>query len=285
MTLVNVICYYCGSKRSSIFDSENGFNLVKCDICGLLYVNPRPSDDDITKGAETGLHQGEQTLDLTGSFNEEQVKRFNIILNKIYVKNIPDDNSSWLDIGCGHGEFLIALKENFDSKMILKGCEPNSSKIDSALSKGLDVETFFPEEHDGVYDYVSLLNVYSHLSNPLNSLNSWKNLVKVGGELLIETGDTTGLTKHTIAKPYYLPDHLSFATKDIVVDILKRVGFEIIKIHYFRHQGIPDLNLMNVPYDIKETITGKKNIKELKKYSRKYSHRDMWIRAKRVNSE
>ncbi|MBI5324877.1 MAG: methyltransferase domain-containing protein [Ignavibacteriae bacterium] len=283
MTLVNVICYYCGSSRSSLFDVENGFNLVKCDSCGLLYVNPRPSDDDIAKGAETGLHLGDHTLDLTGSFNDEQVKRFDGILNKIYVDKAPPENTSWLDIGCGHGEFLVALKNKFDSKMILKGCEPNSAKVESAVSKGLDVESFYPEDHELSYDFVSLLNVFSHLSNPLNSLNNWKKLVKPGCEILIETGDTTDLTKDTIVKPYYLPDHLSFGTKAIVVDILKRVGFEIIKIHYFRHQGIPDLNLMNVPYDIKETITGKKNIKELKKYTRKYSHRDMWIRARRID--
>ncbi|TAL68333.1 MAG: class I SAM-dependent methyltransferase [Bacteroidetes bacterium] len=284
MTLINVICYYCGSSRSSHFDSENGFNIVKCDSCGLLYVNPRPSDDDIANGAETGLHKGEQTLDLTGTFNDEQVQRFNNIINKIYGKNVPAENSSWLDIGCGHGEFMTALKVKFENKLILKGCEPNSAKVESALSKGLDVEAFYPEEHSESYDYVSLLNVYSHLTNPLNSLNNWKKLVKPGGELLLETGDTTDLTKETIAKPYYLPDHLSFATKNIVIDILKRVGFEILKIHYFRHQGIPELNIVNVPYDIKETITGKKNIKELKKYTKKYSHRDMWVRARRIDN-
>ena len=282
MKLINVICYYCGSSRSSLFDTENGFNLVKCGSCGLLYVNPRPSDEDISKGAETGLHWGEQTLDLTGIFQDEQVNRFGDIINKFYGKKKPKKNSLWLDIGCGHGEFLYALNQNFGNEIKLKGCEPNLEKVKSAVSKGLDVESFYPDEHNMTYDYVSMLNVYSHLSNPLNSLNNWKKLVKPGGEILIETGDTTDLTKDTIAKPYYLPDHLSFATKDIVVDILKRVGFEIIKIHYFRHQGIPELNIINVPYEIKETIKGKKKIVEFKKFTKKYSHRDMWIRAKRI---
>ena len=52
--MIDVTCYQCGSNESRAYAEENGFRLVKCDRCGLLYVSPRPSDAEISEGMRTG---------------------------------------------------------------------------------------------------------------------------------------------------------------------------------------------------------------------------------------
>ena len=49
MELQKTNCLNCDANDFQLFDTENGFNLVKCNKCELLYVNPRPSDNEITE--------------------------------------------------------------------------------------------------------------------------------------------------------------------------------------------------------------------------------------------
>ena len=55
--LQNVPCPLCGGQDGGGWGDENGFSCVKCNGCGLVYVNPRPGDDDISRANEIGEHR------------------------------------------------------------------------------------------------------------------------------------------------------------------------------------------------------------------------------------
>ncbi|WP_210407585.1 hypothetical protein, partial [Hydrocoleum sp. CS-953] len=76
MKTIEVKCYHCGSEKYNFYDTENGFNLVKCLDCGLLYVNPCPIQEEIDLGAKTGLHQGQEDFDMTGNFSPNKVEKY-----------------------------------------------------------------------------------------------------------------------------------------------------------------------------------------------------------------
>lgn len=105
MHLVETNCYNCNSPEFLLYDKENGYNLVKCKSCGLLYVNPRPADDQITAAHKTGIHRGDNELDMTNPFNEAIIPWYLNVLADFYS---PDElaNKTWLDIGCGNGNSL-----------------------------------------------------------------------------------------------------------------------------------------------------------------------------------
>ena len=96
--------------------------------------------------------------------------------------------------------------------------------------KGLDVSFIDIENHSKKYHAISLLNVFSHLPNPPEFLLKIRNLLYRDGELLLQTGDTSTLKSNEHPKPFYLPDHLSFASEKIVANLLKNTGFQIISI-------------------------------------------------------
>lgn len=233
MRLVETGCYNCGSSGHTPYAAENGFCLVKCAACGLLYVTPRPDENQIAKAHECGVHQGQSELDMTGVFHEFTIPGYLKVLKDLYGCELEARTRTWLDIGCGHGEFLIAVQRSSNGRVSARGLEPNQHKQRSARSRGLEVTYFDLRTHTEQYDVVSLLNVYSHLPNPPEFLRLCKGLLKPGGELLLETGDTADLPRDEHPRPFLLPDHLSFASERIVLDMLQRWGFRALAVRKY----------------------------------------------------
>ncbi len=228
-----VLCYSCGNPDSTFFDQENGFTLSKCSGCGLLYVNPRPDTHEIDQAHKLGQHHGAELIRTTGYRDFSKVSSYLSTLGNLFSQREPLKDKKWLDIGCGYGEFIEALNKFSSNTLSAKGVEPNVMKVSAARKKGLDVSYFDLSTHHDKYDYISLLNVYSHLPDPRQIIGEWKNLLKPGGQLILETGDTANLSSEQHPKPYYLPDHLSFASEKIVTGILESLGFEILGVYKY----------------------------------------------------
>lgn len=276
MKLVEINCYVCGSYENQFYDEENGFRLVKCCKCGLVYLSPRPSIEDISNSAMAGLHSGTESINVTGNFDNSKISTYLNILNDFF-STVFKNNDNWLDVGCGHGEFLLALKIFTNGTVLGKGSEPNKYKVESARKKGLDVSFFDLDKHSEKYSYISMLNVYSHLPNPIDTLICCNNLLKENGILFLETGHSCHLEAKYHHKPYYLPDHLSFANCDILKDILNKVGFEIEQVIIYRHPEFPEFNIKNILLELAKLFLFRKH--RLNKFSPKEPNRDMYIKA------
>lgn len=243
MKLVKCICYNCESSLADLYDCENGFKLVKCRGCGLLYVSPRPGDQEILNSAESGRFMvSSEEKSLGVRYNPRRIRRYQKILKDFFEKNsLSRSGLRWLDVGCGFGEFIEALSAYSNNNLLVQGVDPNIERIKSAKARGLNVAIDWSKDIEGQYDFISLLNVYSHLSDPIEFISGLRKILKPGGEMLLETGHTSHLPKSLQARPYYLPDHLSFANREIVEDILKRTGFEVMDIKFYRPSVWPRL--------------------------------------------
>jgi SAM-dependent methyltransferase len=275
--MVSVFCYNCGSGNYTAYDHENGYNLVKCKGCGLLYVNPRPADGEIDQASLTGMHRGDHLLKVNTRFNAKKIRKYLRILGDFYNTDELSLNSPrWHDIGCGTGEFMIALQEFSENNLTVSGNEPNSGKAGIARKHGISVVEKTPDPSLHKFNFISLLNVYSHLPDPVKTLTEWKELLYPGGELFIETGHSCHLPKNLHHRPYYLPDHLSFASKEILLSILNRIGFEVKEVKIYRGEMYPD-NLLDFIKYLGINIC-RKNI-NMQNLVPKEPDRDMFIRA------
>lgn len=225
-----VPCYICGGEHTVDYAQENGFTLVKCNDCGLLYVNPRPDPDEIDQAHKLGQHRGAEVIQTTGYYNFSKVASYTKTLSELLGEGGVLNGKRWLDIGCGYGEFLEALKKFSSGRVVARGVEPNVKKATAARKRGLDVTYFDLSEHEEKYDYISILNVYSHLPDPPKIIGEWVRLLAPGGQLILETGDTADLPSEEHPRPFYLPDHLSFASEKLVVGVLGKMGFDVLKV-------------------------------------------------------
>lgn len=268
-------CYYCGSDHYTLYAKENGFQLVKCDICGLLFVEDRPNSTEISQAHKQGIHHGNNSFDVTGAFEPAKIDIYLKVLEDLFKGHLGN-KKSWLDIGCGHGEFMVAVQECAPAGLVVRGTEPNARKRESARERGLNVNYFEIEAHDEKYDFISMLNLYSHLPDPITFLGCAKRLLRKDGELILETGDTADLTANDHPRPFYLPDHLSFASEDIVTGILKRLDFEILDI---RKYPLMRFNLNKIAKELVKAILPNYQSR-IYYYRNIYSEIDMFIRAR-----
>lgn len=279
--MIEVPCYNCGSNSRSLYAVENGCNLVKCCDCGLLYVCPRPTEEEIAEGVTLGAHTGEKTIESTGRYMGTKVAIYRKVLKDIYASELASKERTWLDVGCGHGELLVTLRELSQDKVRARGIEPNRFKINAARKRGLDVDYFDLSTHDGLYDSISLLNVYSHLTDPPAFLRMVKERLKPNGELLLETGDTADLPADINPRPFLLPDHLSFSSEKILRDMLTRTGFQIVSVNKY-----PTFKLWTMKWRILREIVKvfvpkkKSQLRSMYRWQKVSRYRtDTWIRA------
>ena len=226
-SLETVACYLCKATEFRPWASENGYTLVSCDGCSLLYVNPRPSSEDVASAHLQGVHAGTETIDTTGGFSRSVLPRYEKALDDLIPTGLQGQPRRWLDIGCGHGEFLTVLTRRFGDAIEAVGSEPNVKKRESAAQRGLDVRHLDLDAHTDRYDYVSLLNVYSHIPDPVAELSKWKQLLRPHGRLILQTGDVGSLSAELLPRPLLLPDHLSFVTERQLRDVLDAAGFDV----------------------------------------------------------
>jgi SAM-dependent methyltransferase len=210
-------------------------------------VNPRPSDGEVSEAARTGLHQGESAFERIGEFDERKIATYLHVLERIF-RGRTDLGPRWLDIGCGHGEFLVALQRYAALNETLLGIEPSKPKRESALGRGLHVEDETFRGEPAAFDGLSLLNVYSHLPDPVHALKQWAQWLKPGGQLLLQTGDSCHLPLRYHHKPFELPDHLSFSNERLLRRLLERVGFRVARCVRLRHGAYPGWQFWKHPY-------------------------------------
>lgn len=230
--LESVACYVCGSSGSSPWAQENGFQAVRCTGCELVYVSPRPTRASISLAAQSGLHEGHTTTDETGARDPGKVKGYRERLRALYgtAGLVERRGARWLDIGCGFGEFLEALRLESDGGLVTCGSEPNQRKASSARSRGLDVTFRDLASENTTYDYVSLLNVFSHLPHPPELLQQLRTKLRSGGEVVLQTGNWAELERDTIPDRLHLPDHLSFGSEPIVRRVFEACGFSVVSV-------------------------------------------------------
>lgn len=229
--LERVNCYVCGTRNERVWAQENGYTAVRCAECGLVYVDPRPPLESISKAAQTGLHEGQDRLDVVGSYGgAPRVRHYVRVLHDLYGPGyFYGSGERWLDYGCGYGEFLEALREESGKTLSLTGFEPNAIKSASARERGLDVG-FESTTLERRFHYLSLLNVYSHLPNPLTTLAELREALEPGGELLLQTGNFAELEREEIPVRLDLPDHLSFAGERLVQRVFEASGFRVHRV-------------------------------------------------------
>ena len=135
----------------------------------------------------------------------------------------------WLDYGSGYGEFLEALGRESGGTLSRFGYEPNDVKAASARERGLEV-SFDAALLARSFHYISLLNVYSHLPNPPETLAELRERLEPGGELLLQTGNFAELERGEIPTSLDLPDHLSFAGERLLRRVFEKAGLRVERV-------------------------------------------------------
>lgn len=146
----------------------------------------------------------------------------------------PEPGLRWLDIGCGRGDLLRRIRDEW-SPSELAGIDP-IDWLDPDLRDDVIFHTVAAEEADALppADRVLLVEVIEHLEAPWSALRKAARLVAPGGRLVVSTPNLASMRNRlelavrgqlTSFRPGYEP-HLSPALPHVTSRILGEEGLE-----------------------------------------------------------
>lgn len=234
-------------KNADVYVSAGGFHFID-------YLDPV---EDLPPETDASQPTGE-----TAAYIETQLQaneRKFIRQAEILEKHLPLTNAKVLDIGCGGGLFLAALKREGAH---VTGIELSDTRAHYAKSKhGIEVvKRPIEDEYWGTFansfDIVTLWDVIEHVNFPQATLKAAARTLKPGGVLLIDTpcrdafyhrfGELTYrlsrgryptfLNAMYSAKPFGHKQILSLAE---MRGLLEEAGLQVIELKRFHELSFP----------------------------------------------
>jgi len=224
-------CNLCAADDAEPIARQNGFRIVRCRACGLVYVNPRPSSEKLLAGyadyhARDGANEACWDRLMGGVFREAA--------QILCASRHGSGRQRLLDVGCGFGGFVAAMRERgWDAE----GVDPSPAVVAAAARRGRPVRLGTLEGlqgEDGGYDAVTMFYVLEHLPDPLAALERAWRLLSRGGTILIRVPHTTPIVR--LLAPvglggalYDPPFHLYDFSPAVLQRLLRRAGFTDIR--------------------------------------------------------
>ena len=213
-----------------LYGAANGIkdtqDLVKCNICSLIYENPRLSEQLIIDGYKYSNEDGHDTQ------YHLRVKSFYKAISKIKKKLPPDPHI--LDVGSAGGAFIeAALQHGFKN---VEGIEPSEQLFEKATKRNLKIFNGdlkeFVRKNDKKFDLICYWDVIEHLADPKKELELSKKILNNDGLLLINFPDIGTLQAKLFGKNFWwiISVHLVHFTKNTMERLLDLVGFKTVYI-------------------------------------------------------
>jgi len=217
--------------RDRLHGCEGLFTYVRCRGCGLVYMNPQivPADLPRVYPADYSPHQARR--------KKPQSRRVlaAVIRKAPFVPHVCarfSRGSRLLDVGCGSGAFLHAIRA-------VTGCEVCGVDLSQAAvataQQAYGVEVFagtlteapFPEES---FDAVTAWWYLEHVPNPREVLDKVHQLLKPEGRCILGVPNAAGFNARVFRDRWFhldCPRHLYLYSPATISRLLEQAGFVV----------------------------------------------------------
>jgi 2-polyprenyl-3-methyl-5-hydroxy-6-metoxy-1,4-benzoquinol methylase len=248
------MCKLCGSEKKKVRYSLEGYDVVECVGCGVVFLDVHKLFD------VSSLYSSDYYLERREYYLKNSIvdpicgfENPNIVDFREGLKLVKSFKSigKLLDVGCGVGIFLSMAKEK---GWEVFGVDVSDYATNFAMEKfGLNCFTGklkdanFPDKY---FDVITLWDAVEHFENPLEELGEIKRILTDDGIILFDTPNveslmrliahwtywaTAGLFKYPVRKLYH-QFHLYYFSPKTLRMLLEKAGFEVIEM---RKKTIP----------------------------------------------
>lgn len=229
-------CNLCGSRETRLQYEIDGFHIVRCMQCHLVYVAEEIGGDELAAHYGEAYYTGAQKKGYSDYIGRRKVRKdyFRSTIPMIR-RYLAVETPRVLDVGCAAGFFLeVAREQGWQAR----GVELSAYAAEYARSQfGLDVVTGtlaaakFPLRS---FDLITLWDVIEHLPNPSEILTLVHDLLRPSGLVIISTGDISGATARLYGRRWALlapPGHLFYFSRRTLFAMLRQTAFEPLTWH------------------------------------------------------
>ena len=239
-------CAVCGSaEKKSLFRQRfsglseggllDGYVVSVCTNCGFGFADEVPAQavfDEYYRDMSKYERQH-----CNGGGGADLIR--NHLTADALIPFVPHTKARILDIGCATGRLLGVLRERGYSEVL--GIDPSPVCADLA-SKLYGVNVLTHSIFDippalGAFDVVTLISVIEHVQDLSPLISRLKDLVAVGGLLLVEHPDTTRFSKSSNG-PFqeFSLEHINYFSSVSLSNLMTRYGF--VQIHSYQEDRV-----------------------------------------------
>jgi SAM-dependent methyltransferase len=244
---------FCPDASSEAAIEENGYTGRRCVSCGLIFISPRPSSEDVIAFYEHdhAYVSAESLISSAASWSERRKAKRIVRYIRRYVPG-----GRLLELGPGGGAVLVAARASgFDPVAV----EPNRIEA-NAIRTRLHVPCVASLDElnpgEGTFDAVFHGDVLSHLSDPIREFRRLHTILRDGGLMAFETGNLADVEPRFLHHypRFQLPDHLYFFGDATLSMLLHRTGF--VRVSTRRYSILPTLRMEALLSRLRDVAVG-----------------------------
>lgn len=223
-------CPGCSSIAKSPELAKDHLQLVRCQHCDLVYVDPVFDEEHYEK-----TYRSEEYQQIGKALGEEshlyRVERFGTERVDIMRKHLPGvERPRFLDVGCSTG-FVVeaAHRAGWDAQ----GLDLNPSAIAFGQKRGLRLSNTTLEDFDAPeasFDAIGLFDVLEHLAHPKQVLERVVQLLAPGGIVFLYVPNYDSASRLLMGSEAHFiwpTHHLTYFTPHTLRTFVESTGAEV----------------------------------------------------------
>ena len=201
-----------------LFLNQYQYPVVECANCGLVYVNPRPTTEDINRYYPPGYHDGR---------NDEK----HIEIYAIQYKYIePYNFNNILDIGCARGDWLEYINKKV-SGLELHGIDAYSDYVNSKAINFQKALLYDADLESNYFDLITAWAVLEHVHTPSAYFEVVARILKKGGKFVfLVTNSESFYGRYAYTED--VPRHLYHFSEKSLKQYANKHSLKVIDIFY-----------------------------------------------------
>lgn len=217
------------------------FAVVRCEQCGLMYTNPRPSPESIGKfyPADYRPHRRPRKMRHSRPGRPLLATLFGRPCNERRGTIPWHGLGRLLDFGCGGGSFLKRMADQGWNVTGLDAAVGAVREVQEELGLQALVGTLpHPDLRPCSFDVVTMWHSLEHVHRPLEILREAHKLLTPGGKLIVATPNIESLPFHWFGQSWFgldLPRHLTHFHPKSLREMLETAGFHVEQVRMIRH--------------------------------------------------
>jgi len=244
-------CPACGStEREFRFDvieheysttTDDKFTFKTCLNCGAWYLDPQPATSSLgiiyppnyyANVLESQAIEGADDVKAMSGF----YKKIGLSLTRMRLRPLTrhmqlGPETTWLDIGCGHGWTLETMNEAFGVKGV--GLDMSETAVEHCRRRGIEAHAGRFEDYepgqDVKFDFIHSSHVIEHVASPHDYMQKCWNLLKPGGLCVFITPNTGSPEARWFGRYWgglHVPRHWTLFDPQSAKMLGERSGFE-----------------------------------------------------------
>lgn len=229
MELIEHPCAVCGADQSRPYQQIAEWCLVRCSRCGVVYLNPSPTEDALRRLYTEAYYSSHHLQDdhSTKTVEQEIVQRMPAAKSLASEVQLP---CRWLDVGCASG-YLIAAGKRLGCEV--EGVELSEWAASFAVQKlGLRVfcgklGEYVRDSADRVFDLITAMAYLEHSPAPMEDLRAMAGLLPPNGVLVVRLPNLGSFDRRWHGdqwRGWSLPYHLYHFAPRSLAGLMEQVG-------------------------------------------------------------